>query len=305
MLIGMDRKVFKQKATIASHFVNFGINSIGKALISAAALGLAVTTCGSVLAAEDSAGRSRKAVRVSTKWESSITTVTFKTGDGQIRVLLPADIRPGDTFVGSTNLEPNGRNDTDRDLNRSLLAGYTISLSGASLPVKDATQRWTLPADLKADSVVMTLLDDAGHEAAHVVLPLRAQSSTGADSGIAALSAAGHILLPSRGTVRRPLVFAQGIPGGIDDVHVLIGDREARLLAASPRCYIVESPGDVTGKTTLKVKRGSEVLAESNFRNNRPSSVNPWPFIIVIAVVGILIEVATTLAQAAVFQSLP
>jgi len=88
-------------------------------------------------------------------------------------------------------------------------------------------------------------------------------------------------------------------PGGTDDLRVLVGDKEARVLAASPRVYVVESPRDVKGRTTLQVRRGSELLAEGKFSNNRPSGGNRWPYVILL-VVGVGIYIAVEAAQFAV-----
>ena len=66
--------------------------------------------------------------------------------------------------------------------------------------------------------------------------------------------------------------------------------RRAATLAASPRSYVVESPRDVLGKTKLQVKRGSELVAEGDYRNNRVgSSSNPWGYIIGAVFAGALI----------------
>ena len=93
---------------------------------------------------------------------------------------------------------------------------------------------------------------------------------------------------------------------GTGDLHVLIGDREARVLAASPRVYVVESPRDVLGKTTLQVKRGDNVVAEGGFRNNRVSSANPWPFIIgVVVIAGIVIAVEAAKSAERLRQQFP
>ena len=89
------------------------------------------------------------------------------------------------------------------------------------------------------------------------------------------------------------MVLTNLTQGGTDKVRVLIGDREARLLAASPRLYIIESPRDIVGKTTLKVQRGNEVVAEGKFKNERVHSVNPWPYIILaVIIVGVVVVVA-------------
>jgi hypothetical protein len=76
-------------------------------------------------------------------------------------------------------------------------------------------------------------------------------------------------------------------------LHVLIGGKDAGFLAASPRVYIVQSPSDVVGKTTLQVRRSEMVVAEGNYRSDRVRhSINPWPYVIAGAVaLGIAIAI--------------
>jgi hypothetical protein len=271
--------------------INHSVRPFGRLLLNAGALALLQTVCGSVLAAEQSGAQSQESAQATTRSDSGLYLVTFKTKNGQIRVVLPAGMRPGDAIVGSTILEPSGRKDAEKDANRSLLASYSLGLAGQMHSVQEPQQAWSLPADLASDTAILTLIDSAHRDVGNAVIPLHEQSHTRLETAVPATS--GRIILPTKGAVRRPLVFNQAMPGGIEGLQVCIGDREARLLAASPRVYIVESPGDVTGKTTLKVKRGGELLAEGNFNNRRPSSANPWPYVIaVVVIVGVVIGLA-------------
>src|SRR5437660_1553008 len=132
----------------AMRTINETTRGIGKLLLNAGALSLFLTNCGSVLAAENSAGRAHRAAQVAARSDSGLYIVTFKTGSGQMRVFLPADIRPGDAIVGSTSLEPSGRQDADKDANRAVLAAYTLTLAGPAPPVQAPALKWNLPADL-------------------------------------------------------------------------------------------------------------------------------------------------------------
>ncbi len=223
------------------------------------------------------------AIRAATKTESSLTMVTFKTPEGQIRVALPADMRPGDAIVVSVTLEPRGSQEGDRQGNLGALGNYSLSLAGQTRPVHEPTAKWDLPADAKTGSLVLVLTDASMQEAARVELPVQ---ETAAAPAKADAQASERIAMPTRGQPGRPIVFNQASIGGKEDVHVYVGDKEARLLAASPRALIVESPRDVLGKTKMQVKRGTEVVAEGRFRNDRVSSGNPWPFVIALVVIG-------------------
>ena len=258
-------------------------------LLNAGAFSLFLSSLSGAVRAQESA-RQHGHVHSARKIESALCTVLFKTPQGQIRVLLPADMRPGDAIIGSAALEPKGRQDADKDANRAQLGAYTLSLAGQSHPTQDPTLPWNLPADLKAEAVVLILADAAQREAAHVDLSLTEADSSSAAHARAAIDTIG---LPKKGQAGRPLAINPPAGGGIDDLHVVIGDKEAHILAASPRVYVVESPRDVLGKTKLQVKRGSETVAEGDFRNNRVSSGNPWPYVIAAVVItGIVVAIS-------------
>lgn len=229
-------------------------------------------------------------IRQTAKTEAGLLTLTFKTPQGKILVFLPADLRPGDTIVGSTSLEPAGRKDEDKDSNRALLVAYAFSLAGQTHSIQEASQKWSLPADLKPEGAIAELMDGSRREAARVELPLT-------DVGARLDVKSG---LPKNGQPGRALIINQAFLPGSEDLHVLIGDREARLIAASPRMVAVESPRDVLGKTLLQVKRGGELLAEGDFRNRRGRSVNPWPYVIGVILIGgtiIAIEAAKSVSD--------
>src|SRR2546421_5460587 len=84
------------KEDIAMRTMYGKTGAIGKALLNAGALSLFLTNCGSALAAKDVAAKARRTVRVAARSESGLYIVTFNTANGQVRVFLPGDIRPGD-----------------------------------------------------------------------------------------------------------------------------------------------------------------------------------------------------------------
>lgn len=86
-------------------------------------------------------------------------------------------------------------------------------------------------------------------------------------------------------------------PSRTDDLHILVGDKEARFLVASPRIYVVESPRDILGKTNLQVKRGNLIIAEGEFRNNRISNNNTWGYVIgAVVILGLVLAVSVSKA---------
>jgi hypothetical protein len=260
-------------------------------LLNAGALSLFLTSFCSAVRAAETSGQAHNQVRVETKTETSLFIVTFKTPQGQIHVFLPADMRPGDSIIGSTRLDPKGRQESDKETNRTQLGAYSLSLASQSHPAQEPAQHWNLPADLKAEAAVLVLTDASQQEAARVELPLSGADSSNSTPNVR--SGAGKTGLPTKGQAGRPLTINQTFPAGPDDLHVLIGDKEARLLVASPRTVVVESPGDVLGKTKLQVKRGGETVAEGSFRNYRVSGGNPWPFVIVAVIItGVIVAIS-------------
>ena len=65
------------------------------------------------------------------KSDGGLTTATFDTNFGKIRVHLPDDMRAGDTISGTLVAEPNGQTKEERARNRSALSQYEVMIANS------------------------------------------------------------------------------------------------------------------------------------------------------------------------------
>lgn len=286
----LSRSIQKETRMTSMHRT---IRRIRIVLLNAGALSMLLTSVSGAVIAQDTAPRPRSQVRATSKNGNGITTIIFKTPQGQIRVALPTEIRPGDTILATTVLEPRGKRATDKDSNRAQLSAYTLSIADQPYSAQAPVLRWSLPANDGGAGLPLVLNDPDQQEVSRILLPTSTLSNTANGSVPNTGATSEKIILPAKGQAGRPLVFQQSFSGGTEDLHIWVGDKEARLLAASPRILAVESPRDVVGKTKLQVKRSNVLVAEGDFRNSRVRSVNPWGYILgAVAIAGIALAIS-------------
>ncbi|MCW3055271.1 MAG: hypothetical protein JWN14_4441 [Chthonomonadales bacterium] len=229
------------------------------------------------------------------KQENLLYRVTFKTPQGEILLLLPADLRAGEQVSGTIHLLPKGKEEAQRAENRRVLGEYLLAIGTQRVAASEAVGHWTLPAEA---NLVVTLqqkqTQGAGSAATGLVL-------TPADTPPASPDKQPRKGgLPEKGQAGRPLALSGLADTDLLSRHILIGGKEAGFLAASPHLYIVESPADVFGKTTLQVRQGDTLVAEGLFRNERVRrSNNAWVFVILGALgIALAVTVASSLNHA-------
>jgi hypothetical protein len=235
-----------------------------------------------------------KGFRATLSSTSGLVVTTYQTPQGKILVYFPADLHPSESVVGTVRLQPKGKEEAERTTNRAALAAYHLAWGTQVHPVQEVPLIWTLPATTSAAADTLILEDAQDQPLVQADLSSAVPPST-SNSAPATSSTAPQdkFVLPKRGTIGRPLVLSGNVGEEALAYQVQVGDKPARLLAASSHTLIVESPEGVVGKTTLKLQKADQVVAASAFRNDRVShNFNPWPYIIVGAVaVGVAIAV--------------
>jgi hypothetical protein len=278
----------------------------GLALLSATSLGVTLVSAGSTVRAQETrpSFHAQKGFRAKLDGTSGLYIATYQTPEGKILVYLPHDLQAGESVVSTMRLQPRGKDDSVRAACLTALASYHFRWGKTAQAVQEPPLTWTLPGEAtEADS--LTLTDAQDHPLAQTDLPVAAPLLvSSADAGRAAnvqtpggigdsksLLSASNTPWPRRGVVGHPIVLQASVGTDALTYQVLVGDKPARLLAASPRSLIVESPDGVLGKTTLHIQKNEQMVAESAFQNDRVTRrTNPWPYVIgaglVIGIVG-------------------
>src|SRR3954470_19982185 len=68
---------------------------------------------------------------------SGMVVSEFKTPSGDIKVILPDDIRAGDVITGTVTASPDGKNEKDKKKNMEKLQELAITFSGSAIKLND------------------------------------------------------------------------------------------------------------------------------------------------------------------------
>ena len=60
--------------------------------------------------------------------QKGLTTAVFNLTEGQIKIYLPDDIRPGETISGTVTIEPAGESAKEKNRNKESLEKYSVQL---------------------------------------------------------------------------------------------------------------------------------------------------------------------------------
>jgi hypothetical protein len=228
-----------------------------------------------------------------------LTTVTFDTKFGNVRVNLPDDMRAGDTISGTVVAEPKGDTPEKRAENAGSLQKGVVRIG------KDAVN---LNCDLKADppcspKVFTTRTDEKAPSLSVVlegvpgfqvvgnpVIPLREVTLEGAPSitidPVFTTTSRGSYSLATIGQQGRPLEIFGPFDGNASNTTLRFGPVGSTVpdfekgtenvsggfglikpLAESPRKMVFECPSNVTGPVTILVKEGNGAPTTGTMRN--------------------------------------
>jgi hypothetical protein len=228
------------------------------------------------------------AARAETRHDNGLSTTTFTIPRGRIVIVLPDDTAPGDTVSATLNVVRENRTSAEQQQNRDSLLRYRVTIGETSAPVEQGRVVLAVPATPPANqpsgTLPLTLSDENGNTLgqADVRLAAAARTSTPAASP-------GEVRLPRSGRAGQTLVVLGRFDGDLTNTHVLIGGREAPILAESPRKVVVQSPSDPKGKTQIEV-READRTATAEFNNEgRRRRNNIGNVLLVVGVVGLVL----------------
>jgi hypothetical protein len=224
-------------------------------------------------------------VRAATETAWGLHTATFETPRGKIKVHWPDDLSAGDTISGTVIAEPAGETEVERAKNLDELNGYVVEIEKQRASVLDKVFKWAVPAAVGASTYVI-LRDRGGKELARTQCPIQQApaivppgrpgepTQPGGRPPFTPQPQPADYQLPTLGQAGRPIEIKGPFNGDFGNTKVEIGGKEAQLLAESPRKAIAQSPTDVTGPTTIRLKQG-DVTAGGPLRSVRVSLSAP------------------------------
>jgi hypothetical protein len=181
----------------------------------------------------------------SVKTEFGLHRATFSVPQGTVRVNLPDDLAAGDTISGTVYTEPTGRNQREIDQHSGELTGYVVEMEGQKKPASERSLRCRIPARVGGGISTILLRDPKNKVVAKVDVPV---------DTVPQPPEAARIDLPTSGQ-SGSLTSAWG-GFGDNPTAVMVGGKDAPLIAQSPRKIVFQAPPGLGGRTTISVKSG-------------------------------------------------
>lgn len=156
----------------------------------------------------------------------------FVTKAGMVSVVLPDDIRAGDTVSGTVSVEPAGKTERERARNGDTLAGYVFDVGGTRQAASDKRLRFVAPAAGGAALAAALLLDEGGKPVGRSAIQI----------GSAPLSPQRP--LPNFAQAGRPMTVPGTYDGDARNTNVNVNGRPVEVIAKSPRNAVFVAPDD-------------------------------------------------------------
>jgi hypothetical protein len=160
--------------------------------------------------------------------QKGLTTASFQTSVGNLKIYLPDDIRPGDMISGTISAEPSGKNEKQTAKNLAGLINYKLRIDGTEHPItaKPENFKWLLRND-NQESFPITLLQPGGS-----LVELRCKLNS-LDSSIQSTSPGCSI--PSHVLASNPLRVRGTFDGDAVNTKCMLGNKTLQVLTESPR----------------------------------------------------------------------
>lgn len=184
----------------------------------------------------------QKGTSISSEVSNGLTIVTIPTPWGVIKILLPYDIRGGDTISGTVTTEPAGKTDKEKQRDANELNGCVIEVGPQRWPVSGGTiGRLVIP--IAPAQLDVMLRDGKGKKIDSA--PLRVANS--------APSTPMNFIIPQIGQTGRPIEIIGPFDGDASNTKVSLGETKPTILAESPRDAVIQVPGTVVGPNNITV----------------------------------------------------
>lgn len=176
--------------------------------------------------------------------QKGLTTVVFNVQQGNIKIYLPDDIRPGDIISGSVVAEPAGKNEKQTGTNLTALLNYSFSINDTKFPVDNSGKPFQLTIPEGRPTPCLVTLINAANAAATTVkipsIPEKEEPVTDTEC-----------IVPTHALTGVPLPIKGSFDGNSSNTQCSINNNPLDILAESPRQCIVSFPADAAGPHTI------------------------------------------------------
>ena len=186
--------------------------------------------------------------------QKGLTTAVFPTQYGNVKILLPDDIRKGDVITGTVVLEPQGNNARQTERNLAELVKFSVSIDGNkyAVPEKSTPFKWLVAMDRQLNCPI-ELLHVSGNKAHELTYQLK---PTGTENP----PHRANCVIPSHALTATPMRITGSFDGDLSNTKCSLNNQPMETLAESPRACIVSFPGNAGGPNRMQVnEKGKEL----------------------------------------------
>ncbi len=188
--------------------------------------------------------------------QKGLTTAIFTTPQGNVKVFLPDDIRPGDMISGTVIAEPKGNNARQIERNLVELIKYSISIDETKCFFSD--QPTTIKCLVRQDRQVtasLELLNVNGVKAQELTLKFIQTKAESINDNRGSISGC---IIPSHALADAPCKITGSFDGNAANTNCTVNNQPMKVLAESPRQCIVQYPANAQGPGTMQVKENGQ-----------------------------------------------
>lgn len=198
-----------------------------------------------LLATSSASARKKKTIFVST--DETLTTVSFATTHGVIRVNFPNDIHAGDTISGIIQIQSKGTSKSSKRRYEKKLNQYIVNVGDYEAYVRIGTYRLKVPKDASNLSIGLSNYKGKLLGSENIKVMAAAQSKVPTEYKSSKCVEANQ-----------PIKIKGEFTGDYRLTKVEANGRPGLILAESPRSIVFLSPDNIIGEMKVDVKEGKK-----------------------------------------------
>ena len=189
--------------------------------------------------------------------QKGLTTANFNLPQGNIKVYLPDNIRPGDVISGTVVSEPSGNNTRQKEKNLAELKKYSINFNNEKISVDNVYKPIQLliqtDKPFNGRMELISSVKTLSGEVVDVKVP-----------NIIPIIPSAECVIPSHALTGSPINIPGPFDGNSSNTQCTVGGQPVPILAESPRQCVVSFPENAKGIQTLNVQENGKQKCEQN-----------------------------------------
>jgi hypothetical protein len=173
---------------------------------------------------------------------NGLSTTTFSTPCGKVRVNLPDDMAAGDTISATVIAEPDGKDPKEQTKNLGELNGYVVEVEKQQTSATRSLFKLAVPPTTGTTTNIV-LKDKNGKEVARSGVPVTPRQPPRSEYE-----------LPTLGQQGRAVTVPGPFDGDFGTTNVNVGGEDLEILAESPRKVVARNTSKQVGPSRLEVR---------------------------------------------------